>query len=249
MVLAFVAGTMGSACKESSSVDPESLGHSTDRRRTEVRDRPSSVTARDPDRDTLAKLERQMDELRNEAGVDDPSDPSVPPGDLKADIEAFTTLGACVSVRAVRDPLMGDAIEALGYDTLVRDACRILEALKLKSKAACSPILSSVLRARCEADVAIASGRPEWCPTTGPGHPGAALDPTCLARASGDARLCATASEGARASCSALAKGDVSACGSDMPCRRQVARWRDIVTNRSPDRPATRRNAPDAGGP
>src|ERR1044071_6588769 len=71
-------------------------------------------------------VRRELEQIEAEAGIELAVDPSPPSGDLKSDIESFTTLDACVRARAMADPLLGDAIEALGYDTLMRDACRIL---------------------------------------------------------------------------------------------------------------------------
>src|SRR5882672_10911764 len=64
--------------------------------------------ARAPEPDLLAELE-------TEAGIEVVVDPPPRTGDLKSEVESFTTLDACVKARAPIDPLLGDAIEALGY--------------------------------------------------------------------------------------------------------------------------------------
>ncbi len=126
------------------------------------------------------------------------------------------------------DPLLGDAIDALGYDGLPRDACRILQASKEKNPDACRPIAASSLRARCESYVAIIAGNPNLCPVNGSGK-FAARDPVCLARASRDERMCAAASAGERARCRALVLGKKSECGSDEQCARQVDRYKSLL--------------------
>src|SRR5438874_908997 len=68
-----------------------------------------------------------VDTLGLDAGViGEGIDPPPPAGDLKAEIERFTTLDACVAEKAKLDPLVGDALRAIGYDTFLRDACRQL---------------------------------------------------------------------------------------------------------------------------
>src|SRR4051812_28373985 len=58
----------------------------------------------------------------------DTSDPPAPAGDLKADLDRFVNVETCVKERANVDPLVGDGLRAIGYDTFLRDACRLLEA-------------------------------------------------------------------------------------------------------------------------
>src|SRR6478672_263475 len=50
-----------------------------------------------------------------------------PAGDLRDELDTYVGLDACVSRRAKIDPLFGDALLALGYDSFPRDACRFLE--------------------------------------------------------------------------------------------------------------------------
>jgi hypothetical protein len=121
-----------------------------------------------------------------------------------------------------RDPVIGDAIDALGYDTLTRDACRILQALKAKDAAPCKRILASALRARCESSVATLTGDLTLCPALGKLG---ARDPVCVARASRDERLCAAAAADERATCRALILGRASECAGNQGCIRQLERY------------------------
>src|ERR1019366_1781105 len=81
-------------------------------------------------------------------------DPPAPAGDLKAEIARFTTLDACVDGLARVDPIAGDALEAIGYDTFLRDACRVLDATKANDPGRCPAIEASSLEARCRTTVA-----------------------------------------------------------------------------------------------
>jgi hypothetical protein len=174
-------------------------------------------------------VRRELEQIEAEAGIELAADPSPPSGDLKSDIESFTTLDACVRARATVDPLLGDAIEALGYDTLTRDACRVLQALKAKNTEGCKPIASSALRNRCEAYVAVLSRDPSLCPVTGTAASVGARDPVCLARASRDERLCAAALLPERTKCRALVLGRAAECGRDDSCVRQVERFKSLL--------------------
>jgi hypothetical protein len=174
------------------------------------------------------ELQREFDELQAEAGIETHEDPTPPSGDLKADIESFTTLEACVRTRTPSDPLLGDAIDALGYDSLTRDACRILQALKAKTTDACKPIVASALRGRCESHVAVLTGDPSLCPAMNGGGL-AAREPVCLARASRDERLCSAALATDRARCKALVLGRPGDCGRDPSCVRQVERYKSLL--------------------
>jgi hypothetical protein len=182
------------------------------------------------------QVQRELERLAAEAGIETVADPAPPSGDLKSDVDAFTSLEACVRARAITDPLLGDAIDALGYDALTRDACRILQALKEKRVDACTPIASSALRARCETYVAVFTGDPNACPTNGSGR-FAARDPVCLARANRDERLCAAALVTERARCRALVLGNKAECGRDEGCVRQIERYQGLFekpTSRPP---------------
>ncbi|MCS6901656.1 MAG: hypothetical protein RMJ98_18630, partial [Myxococcales bacterium] len=118
-------------------------------------------------------------------------DPPPPAGDLAAEIEAFTDLKSCALRHRLGDPIVADAVEALGYDRLATDACRGIEALKRRDGGPCREVLSSALRRHCEAQVAMYTGQPELCPLTGRVLGVAEREPLCLAAARRDVRPCA----------------------------------------------------------
>jgi hypothetical protein len=160
-------------------------------------------------------------------------DPPAAAGDLQAEIAAFTTVDACVEQRAHLDPLLGDALEAIGYDTFVRDACRILDAAKAGDAKRCDAIDASSLRRQCIATVAAIAGNPDACPWLVAARPALGRDAWCLAVATRDPRLCAAAeTSGARATCVATVRRDAAACAKlpvradQLRCRRDSERWR-----------------------
>jgi len=161
-----------------------------------------------------------------------PTDPPPPAGDLRAELDGFTTLDACVAQHAALDPLVGDAIRAIGYETFLRDACRILDAAKRGDPRPCDAIDASALRARCQSVTAMVAGKPEACPWEMPDDRARGRDPACVAIASRDARLCAGAARSARATCEAIAAGDDTRCRGADPrdCRREAARWKRIAS-------------------
>ncbi len=163
-------------------------------------------------------------------------DPVAPAGDLKAELDAFTSLNACVETRARLDPLVGEAIEAIGYDTFLLDACRLLEAAKARDSTLCEAIDASALRERCQATVAEVAATAELCPWAIAGRPSQGHDATCLAIASRDARLCAGVEHApARATCEAIAMHDRTRCASLKirsevgRCERAADRFRAII--------------------
>jgi hypothetical protein len=172
------------------------------------------------------------------------ADPVTPAGDLREEVARFTTLDACVAEHALSDPLVGDALRSIGYDTLLRDACRILQALKLKDAGPCSLISASGLQRRCEATVAIAIKDPSRCPWTVASQKRLGRDVSCLAVSTHDARICAAELESARATCEALASGDASACGratgeGRSTCARDVERLAPLVQGEHLAHPTT----------
>lgn len=151
-------------------------------------------------------------------------DPPAPAGDLKAEVDAFTTVDACIQQRAALDPVVGDALEAIGYDTIVRDACIVLDAAKSKDARRCKEIDATPLETRCEATVAEIAGDPEGCPFEIPTRPERGREPACLALASRDARLCAAAFDApTRVTCEAIAAHDAEPC-KRLPMRGDQAR-------------------------
>jgi hypothetical protein len=176
-------------------------------------------------------------ELMSALGVDaagipmNRPDPAPPAGNLLEEAKAFTTLDACVEQRSRLDPLVGDSLRAIGYDTFLRDSCRILEALQKQQKAPCAEISATPLRRRCESTVAIAAAHPDDCPLEG--TPAEGREPFCVAVAARDPRLC-VASPTNRTTCEAVLAKSEARCtrggseGSD--CRREVGRLRALVT-------------------
>jgi hypothetical protein len=162
------------------------------------------------------------------------TDPLPPAGDLREDVARFGTLDSCVAEHAVLDPLIGDAVRSIGYDTLLRDACRVLQALKMKDKTACAAIIASSLQARCESLVAMALQEPEKCPWALTSEKSRGRDPMCLAVATHDPRTCGAAAEAQKATCEALATGDATRCGHAVgderaTCARDFERERTML--------------------
>jgi hypothetical protein len=162
-------------------------------------------------------------------------DPPAPAGDLKADLDRFVNVQTCVSDRAALDPLVADGLRGIGYDTFLRDACRMLEATKDRKREGCDRIDSSALRAKCQSWVAIASQTPDACPLLFEGLPSRGRDATCVAVASKDLRLCASEPRASqRATCEALATRDDKPCegllAAERPsCVREIARWKQLL--------------------
>jgi hypothetical protein len=197
-----------------------------------------------------ARLARAMG--KDAADLTPPVDPPPASGDLKGDLEHFSTLDACVAERTALDPVVGDALLAIGYDTFLRDACRVLDATKAKDTKKCNPIEASALQARCESYVGMAAGNPEACPFDIAGDKTRGHDPTCIAVALRDPRLCAGEANAKRNACEALASGDEKKCegaGGEPErkgCRRDVARWKSLLAEASPS--GTPAKLPKAGG-
>jgi len=170
-------------------------------------------------------------------------DPPAAAGDLAGEIAAFTTVDACVDSHAHLDPLLGDALEAIGYDTFVRDACRVLDAAKARDPKRCDAIDASALRRQCTTTVAAVVGDADLCPWTVASRPALGRDASCLAIASHDPRLCAAEDTSvARATCEAIAQHDAAPCtrlplkADQARCKRDADRWRGVTP------------LPDAGG-
>lgn len=198
-------------------------------------DRPGAPTA-DERRDPVdpATLARALG--KDAADLAAPVDPPPVSGDFKADLERFTTLEGCVAERGALDPVIGDALLAIGYDTFLRDACRVLDAAKSGDRRRCASIEASTLRARCEAYVAMVRSDPDACPLDVATDRARGHDPTCVAAAARDARLCAGEVANKRAACEALVSGDEKRCaraGAEAArrlCQRDAARWRSLLS-------------------
>ena len=166
-------------------------------------------------------------------------DPPAPAGDLRAEIDRFTTLDACVTQRSALDPLLADALTAIGYDTFVVDACRVLDAAKAKDPTRCAPIAASSLRARCERVTAIAAADPDLCPWAIASRTSSGRDPLCLALALRDARMCAGALRTERPTCEAALARDEKKCDAltrdpeRASCRREMRRYEALVADKA----------------
>ena len=163
-------------------------------------------------------------------------DPPAAAGDLAGEIAAFTTVDACIDAHAHLDPLLGDALEAIGYDTFVRDACRVLDAAKARDPKRCDAIDASALRRQCAATVAAALGDADVCPWMVASRPALGRDASCLAIASRDPRLCAAEETSmARATCEAIVRHDAASCtklplkADQARCKRDADRWRNVA--------------------
>ncbi len=165
----------------------------------------------------------------------DPIDPPAPAGDLKAELDRFVNVDTCVAERAKLDPLVGDALGAIGYETFLRDACRLLEAAKDKKRETCDKIDSSALRSRCQSWVAMVAQTPDACPMQFEGIVTRGRNPSCVAIAAKDPRLCAgEARVIQRGTCEALTLRDPKKCESLLPshralCQREVERWKSVL--------------------
>jgi hypothetical protein len=164
------------------------------------------------------------------------TDPARPAGDLKGDLDHFTTVEECMTKRtASMDPLVGDALGAIGYDTFLRDACRMLEAEKLVDATKCEGIDASSLRMRCRAQVAMIAGDADKCPMRSDAEPRFGRDPTCIAAAARSAAMCAGETRMRRPQCEALVTHDAKKCGAVIgadhdTCTRDAERFRDVLT-------------------
>lgn len=164
-------------------------------------------------------------------------DPPAPAGDLKAEIDHFTNIETCISERQKLDPLVGDTISAIGYDTMFRDACRFLEAARDRKAETCDKIDASAVRQKCQSWVAMIVNQPDLCPLEFEGVTTHGRLPACVAIAARDPRLCsAELRTSQRATCEAMILKDVAKCSALRPvhklaCEREVTRWRDVLAS------------------
>ena len=182
--------------------------------------------------------------LSVDGSIEAPFDPPAAAGDLAADIAAFTTLEACVEHASV-EPFLGDALQAIGYDSFVRDACRIIDAAKARDLTRCDAIDASMLRERCVATVAEVAGDPDACPWLFPGQRERGRDPSCIALSMRDPRMCAGAeNESSRATCQAITTHEPAPCAplssrvERARCTREARRYGSAVSAREvPSKP------------
>ncbi len=173
------------------------------------------------------------------SGISPLVDPPRPAGDFKLDVESFTTIEDCMRDRAKLDPVVGDALENIGYDTFLRDACRVLEAAKTKDARRCTLIDASTLKARCNAVIAISTHDADACPRVG-ARPDRGRDPSCVAQATRSPVLCVAVDRHDRSLCDAMLGKDDKACDSLLidaeraSCVRDVVRWRSTLADGAP---------------
>lgn len=173
-----------------------------------------------------------------DADLPPPPDPSPAAGDLKSDVDAFTTLDGCVANHSVKiDPMIGDALLAFGYDTFLRDACRQIDAVKSRDPKKCDAIVASELGRHCRETVAEVAGNPDDCP-----FQGGVRSRLCVAIASRDSRLCTSSSLAESAQCNAVVLHDETKC--DVWNKSEIAMCRRIGKRLASSLPAAQTNLP-----
>jgi hypothetical protein len=193
-----------------------------------------AVAACDKDEDT-AKVPEPAPSTLVAADAFSATDPQRPAGDLRGDLDAFTTVEECVAKRtASMDPLVGDGLGAIGYDTFLRDACRMLDAAKTNDPKKCDGIDASSMRGKCRSLVAITSGHADDCPLRADAEPRFGRDPTCVAAALRSPALCTGETRLHRSVCEALVLHDAKKCepivGADHDtCTRDASRYKSII--------------------
>jgi hypothetical protein len=162
-----------------------------------------------------------------------PEAPSVP---LAQEIERFSTLEDCRSRHQEQDPVLGDALDALGYEVLVDDACLALDALKTRETARCGGLQSSTLRLRCLRDVAIVRKEGALCPLAQENDRRSGRDPLCVALAEGAYVACTGLRAYAeKTGCEAATTGEAIRCEplgktERSRCERLVRRFSGLGT-------------------
>jgi len=176
--------------------------------------------------------------LGHGADLADPAALAGAAGNLRAEVDQFKTLDDCVAEHAPRDAVVRDALEAVGYDTFVRDACRVLEAARSSDARRCDGIDASSLRLHCRATVAELAADPDACPWQDPADRQRGRDAACVAVAARSPRLCAGVDgDLARARCVAVARADARACdvlpspADRARCVRAAERWHDVLAS------------------
>lgn len=154
----------------------------------------------------------------------DLADSPAPAGDLRAEIAAFTDVRSCVK-RHATDALVGDGLEAIGYDSFLGDLCRGIQAMKEHDVTPCNASLSSSMKRSCMRQVAMLHGDPSLCPIDEPRRRVLSHDRLCLAVARRDVRPCSSLPTYERIACEALVAHDVARCGTEPRCLRLVQRW------------------------
>lgn len=133
------------------------------------------------------------------------------------------------------DPLVADGLGAIGYDTFLRDACRMLEAEKLQNALKCDGIDASSLRMKCRSQVAMIAGKADDCPMRSDAEARFGRDATCIAAALRSPAMCAGETRLRKSMCEALVLHDGKKCdaivGSDHDaCTRDADRFKSVLT-------------------
>ncbi|MBX7194969.1 MAG: hypothetical protein K1X94_23145 [Sandaracinaceae bacterium] len=155
------------------------------------------------------------------------------------------SIDACLArVESETPSSVRETIEAIGYDSLLRDSCRARVAEEERSIVPCAEIEARLVRRSCETRVAIAARDPGLCPSGTTGH-----EPLCLALASRDRSLCRAAPHLEREACRELL-GEEDACTESIApelCRSLVARHRSRLgaVAPMPEAPPATREPPE----
>lgn len=129
--------------------------------------------------------------------------------DLRASVDAFTTVEACLAgLRADTPTAVAEAVADLAYDGFFDDVCASLAAVKAGDAEACDAVGPSTAQAGCRRRLALLHGRPEACPED---RVVGGREPVCVAWASRDPSLCRAAAVD-EARCRAVLSGDEGRC-------------------------------------
>jgi hypothetical protein len=125
-----------------------------------------------------------------------------------------------------------------------RDQCRLIDAAKSGDARRCESVTDPWLRGRCAATIAELAGAPDSCPFLIKGREDLGREPSCVALAARDARLCSAAEGGvARSFCLALATRAPSLCD-ELPAPAEQQRCVDDLRFWAPAIPAAGQHAP-----
>lgn len=135
--------------------------------------------------------------------------PAATPGESPAPTDDDPIARCVRRNREALGPELGSAVQSLGDDSLLGDACALDLAVRQRAPERCASLRLSGLRDVCTFRSAVAAARPDACPPS-PGLRG--RDPVCVALAARDASLCGAATATERARCLAVATGDARRC-------------------------------------
>lgn len=165
-----------------------------------------------------------MTQAREELDV--PPEPSPWPLDtvsLEASVERFVDVPSCVEALRARVPVeLAESLADLGYGSALDDVCGGLGAAKSRDASSCDALSATSLRDGCRRRVALLAHDPTSCP---PARGTSGRDPSCLAWATGDTRLCAALVGDAERTCRAVGTNEPRACRGDARCEATVRRY------------------------